>query len=314
MNHTKNKSSTPYDDVGRTLMNDCPQLIIPLVNEAYHTGYALDEPVLLRNNELFTTHSDASQEKRVTDTNFFIQTISYHMELQSTCEGTLNYRLFEYVCQIALTHNVTQNHNGLSVILPKSIVLYLRSTKHTPNYLEFSIGANGNFLNYRVPIIKAQDYSIDEIFQKELFFLIPFYLFRFEKEFKQINSDDTKLQKLGELYADISHRLEEYPVSERLLYLLGSMTRKVTEHLAYKYENIIEKVGENMIGNILDYPAKTLYNQGVSQGISQGISQGVEKFGLLLSKLYDDGLDDIVKLVSKDTVIRDKYFEKYGIK
>ena len=27
------KSSTPYDDVHRTMVNDCPQLLIPLVNE-----------------------------------------------------------------------------------------------------------------------------------------------------------------------------------------------------------------------------------------------------------------------------------------
>jgi len=31
MNYT-----TPYDDVHKTLVNDCPQLLIPLVNEAFH--------------------------------------------------------------------------------------------------------------------------------------------------------------------------------------------------------------------------------------------------------------------------------------
>ena len=29
-------SNTPYDDVFRTLLNDCTQLIIAVINEAFH--------------------------------------------------------------------------------------------------------------------------------------------------------------------------------------------------------------------------------------------------------------------------------------
>ena len=30
-------SSTPYDDVFRTLLTDCTELMIPVVNEIFHT-------------------------------------------------------------------------------------------------------------------------------------------------------------------------------------------------------------------------------------------------------------------------------------
>lgn len=31
--------NTPYDDVFRTLLTDCTELIIPVVNEIFHTKY-----------------------------------------------------------------------------------------------------------------------------------------------------------------------------------------------------------------------------------------------------------------------------------
>lgn len=31
--------NTPYDDVFRTLLTDCTALIIPVVNELFHTSY-----------------------------------------------------------------------------------------------------------------------------------------------------------------------------------------------------------------------------------------------------------------------------------
>ena len=35
--------NTPYDDVFRTLLNDCSSLIIPIVNEIFHESYSGDE-------------------------------------------------------------------------------------------------------------------------------------------------------------------------------------------------------------------------------------------------------------------------------
>ena len=36
-------SSTPYDDVFRTLLTDCTELMIPVVNEIFHTNYTGNE-------------------------------------------------------------------------------------------------------------------------------------------------------------------------------------------------------------------------------------------------------------------------------
>lgn len=42
--------NTPYDDVFRTLLNDCPKLIIPVINEIFKEHYSGAEDIqFLRN-------------------------------------------------------------------------------------------------------------------------------------------------------------------------------------------------------------------------------------------------------------------------
>ena len=44
-------SSTPYDDVYRTLLNDCPGLIIPVVNEVFGKNHKAEDEITILNNE-----------------------------------------------------------------------------------------------------------------------------------------------------------------------------------------------------------------------------------------------------------------------
>ena len=37
--------NTPYDDTFRTLQYDCPELIIPMINEIFHEDYVGDEKI-----------------------------------------------------------------------------------------------------------------------------------------------------------------------------------------------------------------------------------------------------------------------------
>ena len=54
---------TPYDDVFRTLVTDCPKLLVRLVNEMFGKDYDDDEKVTLYANEFFVTSSDGKQKR-----------------------------------------------------------------------------------------------------------------------------------------------------------------------------------------------------------------------------------------------------------
>ena len=181
MNQKKEKesnTSTPYDDVHRTMLNDCPKLIIPVVNEMFHKKHSDNEKITLLNNELFINRQNGKQVERITDTNLLIGSIRYHLECQSTADGTIMYRIFEYDSQIALQSSELAGER-LIVNFPNTAVLYLRHNKNTPNRMIIELRVPDAACSYSVPVMKVQNYSIKEIFAKNLLFLIPFHIFSY---------------------------------------------------------------------------------------------------------------------------------------
>ena len=64
--------ATPYDDVFRTLLNDCSSLIIPVSNEFFQETFAGNEQVIFSLEIHFLNQQDGQTEKRITDSSFRI--------------------------------------------------------------------------------------------------------------------------------------------------------------------------------------------------------------------------------------------------
>ena len=195
----KEHSATPYDDVYRTLLNDCPGLIIPVVNEVFGKKHKIDEEILVFNNELFLTRQDGEQLERITDSNFMIEECRYHIECQSVVDGSMLIRIFEYDSQIALQDSTMELHE-LQVNYPNTAILYLRHNKNTPDEYKVSINVPDGGCSYQVPIMKVQNYTVDEIFEKKLYFLIPYHIFVFEKHFQLYELDEESRKELHSTY------------------------------------------------------------------------------------------------------------------
>lgn len=274
------KTGTPYDDVHRTMLNDCPWLIIPVVNEMFHKKHSEKEKVTVLNNEFFINKQDGEQAERVTDTNFMIGSDRYHLECQSTPDGTIMYRMFEYDSQIALQSSEMRD-GKLIVKFPSTAVLYLRHNQNTPDTMTMEIQVPGASCRYPVPILKVQNYTIEEIFAKNLLFLIPFHIFTYEKEFSKYNSDEEQLEELTCLYGEIMEQLNTYAIENRIdeytKRTILDMSKKVLKHLAKKHANVKERVGAVMGGKILDYEAKDILNAGRIEGRTEILIAQVKK-------------------------------------
>ena len=210
-------SSTPYDDVFRTLLTDCTELMIPVVNEIFHTDYTGNEKIRLLQNEHFIQMPDGSKQERITDSSFEIISGNtcnikckkrYHIECQSFEDGSMVVRMFEYDTQIAL-ENRELTPDTLTVSFPDSAIISLRHTSHTPDKMNINILTPGGNVSYNVPVLKVRQYSADELFEKHLFFLIPFHIFVYEKDFNEIEQNDEKLKKLEAEYTYITKHLNE---------------------------------------------------------------------------------------------------------
>ncbi len=271
------KTNTPYDDVFRTLLNDCSQLVIPVINEVFGEDYSGKEKIIFSPNEHFLNQQGGNEEERITDSSFKIigkETKKYHLECQSSTDNSILVRFFEYDTQIALDGGEIMG-NVLRVAFPHSAVLYLRHNASTPDELKIHMDTPGGSLRYKIPVMRSQHYTIKEIFEKDLLFLIPFYIFSHEKRFAEYEKDWMGLEALKKEYeqikAELERLLERGAISAYTRCTIIDMTNKVLEHIAARYEAVRKGVSAVMGGRVLEYEAKTIKREGIEQGIEQGI-------------------------------------------
>lgn len=270
-----NNINTPYDDVFRTLLTDCTELVIPVVNEVFNMDYTGKEKICLLQNEHFLRKQNGEEQERITDSYFEImgkKNKRYHIECQSTEDGSILVRMFEYDSQIAIESGELKN-GMLTVNFPESAIMSLRHGRKTPDLMTIKIITPGGDISYKVPVLKVKQYTVEDIFEKKLLFLIPFHIFTYEKDFPEMEKNENKLRLLKQEYVDIADRLEGEcnigNITEYTKATILEMARKVLEHIALKYNNVKQGVQVYMGGKILEYEAKDILNQGREEGRRQ---------------------------------------------
>ena len=115
--------------------------------------------------------------------------------------------------------------------------MFLRHTGKTPDLMTVEIECpNESKIRYTIPVIKTQDYSIETIFGKKLYFFIPFYIFRKEKQLKEYEKDEEKLKEIKREFSDIREKLDELTekeeISEYTKFTLIEMLKKAVSGVA----------------------------------------------------------------------------------
>ncbi|MEZ3446440.1 MAG: hypothetical protein K1W30_15160 [Lachnospiraceae bacterium] len=261
-----------YDGTFRTILNDCRKLIIPIINEIFGEAYTGDEEIRFSPNEHFLDQQDEADKERITDTNFTVYGETpkkYHVECESSLpDGRITIRLFEYDAQIALDEGEVTEET-LTVTFPNTAVLYLRTYKKTPDKMKYVIITPGGSVQYDILIMKVQTYSLDDIFEKRLLMLIPFYIFSHENRFPEYNSNEQKLENLKAKYQVIMERLDGLEQQG----VIGAFDKRtiielsgdVIKEIAQKYENVQKGIGDMMRGALIETEARRILNKGISE-------------------------------------------------
>ena len=297
----KEVSATPYDDVFRTLLNDCSKLIIPVINEIFEEHYEGNETVRFYPNEHYINGQDGNEQKRITDSCFILQGQTwkkYHLECQSNSDSSMLVRIFEYDTQIALDDGMISD-NVLHVEFPNSAVLFLRSDKTVPDTMKISINTPKGGISYDIPVMKTQEYSIEDIFEKNLLFLLPFYIFTHEGSFIEYDTNASRFEILRHEYLHIKGRLEELCKDRKLdeftKCTIIDMSNKVLENIAKKYPNVRKGVKDIMGGQVLDYEAKKILHEGMSLKETELIKK------MLINKISISVIMDVTNM-PKETI------------
>ena len=288
-NNDKKQSSIysefAYDDAFRTMETECDDILIPFVNYFYNEHYDNTAKITRLRNEHFIEHEDQSDEKRITDSHFMITQngISkiYHFECESKpYSNSILVRLFEYDSQIAIDESNPEG-NVLRIRFPYTGLLLLRKSPKTPERAEIIIETPKGKVSYDIKMIQMSDFSIDTIFEKRLYFMIPFYIFNYESEFNSINNDKNRTEALVEVFKNIIDCLDDELENGRLSAfshnVIIRLTHKVVYKLTMKHTNVQKKVGGIMGGKVLDLPEIKVFHEGKEIGLAEGEAIGLEK-------------------------------------
>ena len=306
-------SDFAYDDVFKTMVVKCDEMLIPFVNYMFDAHFTDEAKIYRGVNEHFIDGESGAQDKRNTDSGFSISegdvSHTYHVECESRDDkdGSIIVRMFEYDAQIALERGDV-NQGQLDVYFPHSGILFLRSSDETPDVMTVAMHTPGGKCSYPVQVMRESDYSLDMIFENRLFFLLPFYSFNYERDFKDIEADNHMQDEFVEMYNEVIDRLDAYVADGRLSSysrdVIIRMIHKVTYKQLMRYSSTQERVGDLMGGKVLDLDVIRAHDDGIDVGRREGRSEGQNELVKAVEMLRQGKTaDEIVELgIDRKTV------------
>ena len=286
--------NSTFDDVFRTMAQKMPFLMIPIINEAFGTDYTEDQTFEQLRNEFYESYG-----KVITDSILKIGSNIYHIECQSQRDGRMAIRMLEYDIAIAQEHALMEDGGRISIRLPRSCVFYIRNHRRLPVAHEVRLYLpDGRYIDYSVPVIRANRFDAEEIFEKGLLMLLPYYVLRYEHFLKRGSPDDTKMGEEIDEFRDILERLMDWSEQRDMPELLVDLTdlmRTVVEHVLPEGQ-ARERLGEIMGGNILKLKSEELLEEGHNEGRKEGRT---EERKIIALRMFKSGMspDQIADMV-----------------
>ena len=173
-----------WDLIIKKATYNSPSLLFPLIYEIYKKKYPQNSTIVPLSTEYSVERVDTKEISTIkADLTFCVNEQDiYHFECEITYNGLMTIRMFEYDVHAALNYHTDSKCSKLILEFPKSAVLFLQGTKKIPKYLTCVIKfQDGSTHEYRVPTVKVQSYSLEEIKEKHLCLLIPFLPIRFRR-------------------------------------------------------------------------------------------------------------------------------------
>ena len=245
--------------------------------------------------------------KIVTDSVLVVRGISYHIEIQAYSSVGMQIRMIEYDFHIALG-NAEQKDGVYRIKFPESCVFYIRRKRLRNKTLDVEIEfPDGAKVMYKAKAIPTLSYTLDDIFEKKLYALIPYYLLKYEKKKDALEASDQDREKLFGDYKDIADRLirvmEDDPKAGYVSILLDLVNDIADEVLAGQ-PKAREGIGEIMGGQVMTLASDRLVADAEARGEARGEVRGGNK---MLYKLVQDGDITIEKGAEKMGVSNEQF-------
>ena len=162
-----------FDKVFKKILTLSAKAVINLINGLFGTCYPEDSTITYN----WTEFLDDELRRTLADTIITINgRYSYHIEAQMEEDEDIVFRVFEYGYRHA-DRGRASTAEYYVLPFPEPKIIYLYNTKDIPDTytLRLDFGTQGYF-DYKVPVFKYLETSLEELNQKKLIILIPFLL------------------------------------------------------------------------------------------------------------------------------------------
>ena len=178
-----------YDKAFKRILTLSEKTIINLINGLFDTDYPTDSKITYN----WTEHTDKDLKRTLSDS---ILTIngrdSYHIEAQMTEDEEIVFRFIEYGFGHAYK-NRSFFSGGERMVFPRPCILYLdegRKDKVPDEYTLTLLFENQGEFSYKVPLVKLQNMSIEELNEKKMIALLPFQLLKLRKKIDNLRTEE----------------------------------------------------------------------------------------------------------------------------
>ena len=230
-----------YDKAFKRILTLSDKAVINLINGLFGTDYPTNSKITYN----WTEHEDKDLKKTLSDS---ILTIngrdSYHIEAQMTEDEEIVFRVFEYGFGHAYKNRIVES-GGESMVFPQPCIVYLDAGKKDKLPDEYTLTLRfreqGEF-TYRVPVVKLQNISIEELNDKKLIVLLPFLLLKLRKKLEKVRNKESmeELQNLvaNDIIETIDRNVEIGNISSTDAFDLKALTTMLYMKIYSKYEEL----------------------------------------------------------------------------
>jgi hypothetical protein len=172
-----------WDEITKSIAGKMPAQFLPLIKEEFGREYPAGTSVTTLSTESIIPPKtpNVHMSKILSDIVLLVGNQDlYHIECEVKPDNEMIIRMIEYDFHTALTHNLSLDENqNFHLKFPQSVIMY-PGTSPMPDSQQCTITFPDGFeYTYTVPIVKIQQYSLEDIEAKNLLVFIPFTLLRF---------------------------------------------------------------------------------------------------------------------------------------
>jgi len=239
------REAIKLDVLLKDLFSVTKRALIQLLNGVFDEDYdEYEVDITITNNEFVGSDLENLRGDILYVINRNGEKVTYHIEFQLSKDNKMEIRLFQYAMHKGLEE---RNLGWTEVVkLPYQRVIYFEENGNIPNELRmiFESPDGTQQLDYKVPIIKNWELTVEYLVRKKMYPLLPLQLFNLRKEMYGLEKFPSKMKPIVEKMKATAFEILRV-TSE--LYDSGELDKIDYDKMMVAVQNLIDYFNDNFL-------------------------------------------------------------------